>query len=173
MFKCASDTVFLDDFKSVLDDIIARKLSSAGGGTIHNNIYYGQDNTRKRRRFSTRGDPALIESARLPIPGAGPVTTVKRPHRSAKRSRLVNPFHSREQKEIVPEIHVQRETMVTSEVRKRSHDSWYSDQELLRAPEAAANRGVGHDDSPMIASSRNGEVLTFTQNGYQLKLRQH
>ncbi|KAF1977641.1 hypothetical protein BU23DRAFT_440627, partial [Bimuria novae-zelandiae CBS 107.79] len=35
VFKCASDTIFLDDFKSVLDDIIARKLSSAGGGTVH------------------------------------------------------------------------------------------------------------------------------------------
>ncbi|KAF1952524.1 hypothetical protein CC80DRAFT_376019, partial [Byssothecium circinans] len=32
VFKCASDTIFLDDFKSVLDAIIARKLSSAGGG---------------------------------------------------------------------------------------------------------------------------------------------
>ncbi|KAJ4308420.1 hypothetical protein N0V94_009357 [Neodidymelliopsis sp. IMI 364377] len=34
VFKCASDTIFLDDFKSVLDDIVQRKFSSANG-TVH------------------------------------------------------------------------------------------------------------------------------------------
>ncbi|KAF2994158.1 hypothetical protein E8E13_000484 [Curvularia kusanoi] len=31
VFKCASDTIFLDDFKSVLDGIVYRKFSSANG----------------------------------------------------------------------------------------------------------------------------------------------
>ncbi|KAF2812609.1 uncharacterized protein BDZ99DRAFT_367374, partial [Mytilinidion resinicola] len=31
VFKCASDTIFLDDFKSVLDDIVARSFSNTGG----------------------------------------------------------------------------------------------------------------------------------------------
>ncbi|EUC49124.1 hypothetical protein COCMIDRAFT_85357 [Bipolaris oryzae ATCC 44560] len=33
VFKCASDTIFLDDFKSMLDDIIAQKFTSAADTT--------------------------------------------------------------------------------------------------------------------------------------------
>lgn len=43
VFKCASDTIFLDDFKSVLDDILARKLSSVA------------DTTRRGSRSRARG----------------------------------------------------------------------------------------------------------------------
>ncbi|KAF9741507.1 hypothetical protein PMIN03_001372 [Paraphaeosphaeria minitans] len=165
VFKCASDTIFLDDFKSVLDDIIARKLSSTGGGTVHNGTHHGHD-TRKRCCSSMRGDPALIECASIPEPVLG--TTVEKSYRRPKWLKSFNPFESSEQKEIMPTIRVQRETMVTSDVRKPSHESWHSEQGLLRTPEAAAVGGHRHDDHVVTSALSTGRP-TFTQKGYEMK----
>ncbi|CAO2655609.1 Nn.00g044120.m01.CDS01 [Neocucurbitaria sp. VM-36] len=38
VFKCASDTIFLDDFKSVLDDIVTRRSSSAKSNSNRRSI---------------------------------------------------------------------------------------------------------------------------------------
>ena len=47
VFKCASDTIFLDDFKSVLDTIVETALARAGGG-------HGSG-SRTRRKSSSGG----------------------------------------------------------------------------------------------------------------------
>ncbi|KAJ4295258.1 hypothetical protein N0V90_007269 [Kalmusia sp. IMI 367209] len=132
VFKCASDTIFLDDFKSVLDDIIARKLSSAGGGTCHNGTHNGRD-TRKRSYSYIRGDPPLADSTPTSVPA------VEMPSHEYKSKRSFNPFKSHGRKETIPRIQVQREMTVTSEVRKPSHDSWHSEQGLVRSPEAVVH----------------------------------
>lgn len=136
VFKCASDTIFLDDFKSVLDDIIAHKLSDAGG-TVHRGSSHtgaATAHTHKHSYSSMRGPPELIECDPLP----GPVAAVESP-RPAARHRSLNPFGYRGRKKTVPRIHVHNETTVTSEMRALSHDSWASDRGMLRTPEAAVH----------------------------------
>lgn len=129
VFKCASDTIFLDDFKSVLDDIIARKLSSAGGGTVHR---HGSHDARKRSYSSMRGDPALVDSS----PTSEPMVELRASQ--SKRKRRLHLFKKRSSKESVPKIQVQKEEEIPpTDLRKSSHDSWHSEQGLLRTPEAA------------------------------------
>jgi hypothetical protein len=141
VFKCASDTIFLDDFKSVLDDIVARKFSSAGG-TVHR-----ATTTRHRRSHtSMRGDPELIECE--PIPG--PTTDISSSQPTPKKMKWSNPFAGRGRKASVPKIHIQQETTVTSEVRKPSQESWRSETGILRAPELALY--VHRKDSDSLAS---------------------
>lgn len=139
VFKCASDTIFLDDFKSVLDDIIACKFSSAGG-TVHRGSVTGAGagvghGVRKRSHSSMRGDPELIECE--PIPS--PITDISSPPPTAKtKSKYLNPFSSRDRTVApVPKIHVQQETTVTSELRKPSQESWASEAGILSKPESA------------------------------------
>ncbi|KAF2678303.1 hypothetical protein K458DRAFT_317310 [Lentithecium fluviatile CBS 122367] len=131
VFKCASDTIFLDDFKSVLDDIVARKFSSAGG-TVHR----GSHGRRRSSYSPMRGDPELIECEPIPCP----TTDISSPQlarkkRKAAKNKWTNPFVSRGRKSSVPKIHVQKETTVTSEMRKPSQESWASEWGMLRAPE--------------------------------------
>lgn len=125
VFKCASDTIFLDNFKSVLDDIIARKLSSAGNGTARNATH----ETRMGSHSSMRGDPTLVNCA--PILGLIPEPTMEK-----SRSKSFNPFKLHHRTETVPGIQEQREEPTRPQVRKPSHESWHRYQELLRTPEA-------------------------------------
>ncbi|EDU40878.1 conserved hypothetical protein [Pyrenophora tritici-repentis Pt-1C-BFP] len=66
VFKCASDTIFLDDFKSVLDDIVARKFSSAGD-TVHRGSVPGTVTNRRLSRSPSRGEEFIECSALEPI----------------------------------------------------------------------------------------------------------
>ena len=147
VFKCASDTIFLDDFKHVLDDIVARKFSSAGG-TVH------RGRRRAHSHSSVRGDPELIECETI----AGPTTNISSPQSAVKqpstKAKWVNPFAKRGRKPEVPKIHVQRETTVTSEMRAPSQESWASERGMLRAPQAAAYAYKKDDES--LASSAMG-----------------
>jgi hypothetical protein len=134
VFKCASDTIFLDDFKSVLDDIVARKFSSAGG-TVHRG-----SNGRRRAQSQpmTHPDAELVECT--PIP-PGPTTNISSPRPTTNTPTTTtpwsNPFARRGRKTSAPKIHVQQETTVTSEMRKPSQESWASERGMLRAPEVA------------------------------------
>lgn len=72
VFKCASDTIFLDDFKSVLDDIIACKLSS-----VADTVRRGSTSRTRgphKRSWSTSRDEfiecSMLERPETPSPGS-------------------------------------------------------------------------------------------------------
>lgn len=65
VFKCASDTIFLDDFKSVLDDIIAHRLSSVAD-TVPRGSTSRTRGPHKRSWSTSRED--FIESSMLERP---------------------------------------------------------------------------------------------------------
>ena len=140
VFKCASDTIFLDDFKSVLDDIVARKFSSANG-TVHRGSVVAP-----RKHSAIRDPNEFIECG--PV---GPVTAISS-EQSTVRSKYLNPFHSRDRSTSIPKIHVQKETSVTTEPRKPSHDSWGSDQQMLATP-APAMYGNRSENTSMTSLS--------------------
>lgn len=134
VFKCASDTIFLDDFKSVLDDIVARKFSETGG-TVHRGSITG-------RKASIREGFDFIE--------CGPTTQVTSPDQTWT-SKHLNPFRSRSRSYSgpVPKIHVQTETKVESEARKKSEDSYGSEHPMVPRPMPAIQarrQGKGSDD---------------------------
>jgi hypothetical protein len=130
VFKCASDTIFLDDFKSVLDDIVQRKMSSAGG-TVHR----ASQNGHKRRHSSL--EPRQFEGEYIECgPVRGPVTNISS-STETRSSKYLNPFSRKNHGAPVPKIHVQKETTVTTQMRKPRSDSYGSDQDILRKPAPA------------------------------------
>ena len=139
VFKCASDTIFLDDFKSVLDGIIARKLSSAGGGTMRNGTHPGRETRERSYSSSLRGDPAFVDCAPPMKPISEP--TVDRLESISRWSETLSSSKQYKRKMPIPKIRVQGETQAneTSGVRKDSEDSWHSEHELLRTPAAVAH----------------------------------
>lgn len=53
----------------------------------------------------------------------------------------MNPFAGRGgEDEVLPKIHVQKETTVTSEMRKPSQESWASERGMLRKPDGVLYR---------------------------------
>jgi hypothetical protein len=117
VFKCASDTIFLDDFKSVLDDIVGRSLGNSGGRV----------NT--RRKNTDPNFPEFIE--------CGPMTTSIATPSTPVRSRSINSFSSRDQRMSRPKLYVQQETSVTVSnpaIHNRSLDSFDSYRGILSPP---------------------------------------
>jgi hypothetical protein len=145
VFKCASDTIFLDDFKSVLDDIVARKFSSTG-----NNIHRGstarsphRDSTGRKRSHSVNRGDEFIECSQLEDPFYRPVhTSISSLQSSPPKSKYLNPF-SKERKMSVPKIHVQHDTTVTSQMRKSSEETWGSESTMLARPAHAVYGNEG------------------------------
>lgn len=139
VFKCASDTIFLDDFKSVLDDIVARKFSSTGD-TIHRGSVAGaRAGARKRSRSASRGEQ-FIECTSLDNPIHAPLHTSIHPQPSTKRPKFHYPFQKKRtnhEKIEVPQINVEQDYSVTSQARYPSHDSWTSTGQILPRPEHA------------------------------------
>ncbi|KAF2471872.1 uncharacterized protein BDR25DRAFT_342474 [Lindgomyces ingoldianus] len=119
VFKCASDTIFLDDFKSVLDDIVTKSFSSQGG-TIHRGSHA------IRRRSTHPEGPDFIE--------CGPIAKITSPQPAA-HSRSLTPLTTRGNNRVIPKIHVQRETTVTTELRNPSQESFGSNHKILLEPE--------------------------------------
>jgi hypothetical protein len=136
VFKCASDTIFLDDFKSVLDDIVARKFSSAGKHVHHGSATCSADRDgggRKRSHSDYRGDQ-FIECSSLENPFQRPVhTSISSFSSSPPKSKFLTPF-SQEHRTSMPKIHVQSETTITSQAIKPSHATWESDSTVLARP---------------------------------------
>ncbi|KAF2739776.1 hypothetical protein EJ04DRAFT_426562 [Polyplosphaeria fusca] len=134
VFKCASDTIFLDDFKSVLDDIITRSFNSAGG-TAHRRSCSG-----RKTSASFRDGSDFIE--------VGPVaTSISSPRPTMTNNRHNSSFKPRKPSISIPKIHVQKDTTVTSEPRKSSHESGGSDREMLPVPESAFYRSSKSNES--------------------------
>lgn len=150
VFKCASDTIFLDDFKSVLDNIVHRKFSSANG-TVHRGSGVGLSSghdMHKRSHF-TRGDE-FIECASLEQPPNTPNTPIL----GAARSRFLNPFAATRDRRDIPTINVEHEMPIAPERRQPSHDSGNSESPMLPKPAHTVynNGGLG-------ASGSDGSLL--------------
>jgi hypothetical protein len=161
VFKCASDTIFLDDFKSVLDDIVARKFSSAGNG-VHRGSVTPSRNTdgagRKRSHSMNRGDD-FIECTSLEDPFRRPVhTSISSAQSAVPKSKHLTPF-SKNRPPMVPQIHVQSETTVTSQARKPSQDSWGSGSTMLARPAHAVYGNEGSRACDSDASLFNGRMV--------------
>ncbi|KAF3050343.1 hypothetical protein E8E11_006398 [Didymella keratinophila] len=147
VFKCASDTIFLDDFKSVLDDIVQRKFSSANG-TVHrgSNVGLSSSHDVRKRSHSFRGDE-FIECTSLDQ--ALSLPKVSTPEPSAVKSRFLNPFAPRKSSTGIPEIRVEQEMSIAPERRQTSHDSWNSESPMLPKPAHTVygNDGLGASES--------------------------
>ncbi|KAF2003587.1 hypothetical protein P154DRAFT_78708 [Amniculicola lignicola CBS 123094] len=123
VFKCASDTIFLDDFKSVLDDIVERKFSNGSDRAQHSGA--------RRRKQSEHGYTEFIT-----LGGCGPSTHVSSSNKPSL-FRMINPFATRNEKKPVPSIRVQQETTVTTKQRQGTHEVFGSEDVLLPKPPAA------------------------------------
>ncbi|KAF1845122.1 uncharacterized protein K460DRAFT_385730 [Cucurbitaria berberidis CBS 394.84] len=132
VFKCASDTIFLDDFKSVLDDIVARKLSSKNTAGRHGSVGGSGGSGQKLARSVSRG-AELIECTALEQPTLTPVHTTSSSQATAPKSKFALPF-SKERKISTPKINVQQDMAVASHARQPSHNSWESDNPILPKP---------------------------------------
>lgn len=152
VFKCASDTIFLDDFKSVLDDIVHRKFSSANG-TVHpgSNVGISSGHDVRKRSHSSRGDE-FIECTSLEQPPNLP--KISTPEPSAAKSRFLNPFATRKGRAGIPEIHVEQEIRVAPETRHTSGDSWNSESPMV--PKQAH---TVYGNESMVASESDGSLL--------------
>jgi len=139
VFKCASDTIFLDDFKSVLDDIVAHKFGSAGGTAHRGSTVPPRDSSSLGRNSSpsiNRGED-FVDCSSLEPPYHQPVhTSISSPPTMVQKHKFLNPF-SRERPTSVPKIHVQQEMRVTSHARKESHESSGSGDGILTRPARA------------------------------------
>jgi hypothetical protein len=161
VFKCASDTIFLDDFKSVLDDIVARKFSSAGGGVHRGPVappHHGSALSHKHSPSGGRGDP-FIECTSLEATCPQHLhTSVTSSKSIAQSHKYLKPF-SRKRQASVPIIHVQRETTVTTQARKPSNESWGSDTMMLPRPAYAASGSQSVRKNGSDASLFNGSMV--------------
>jgi hypothetical protein len=152
VFKCASDTIFLDDFKSVLDDIVQRKFSSANG-TVHRGSTIGMSSGHdvRKRSHSSRGDEFIECTSLEQPPGLPKVST---PEPSATRSRFLNPFATKINRADVPEIRVEQEMSVTSEPRHTSEASWTSESPIMPRPVHSV-----YGNESLVASDSDGSLL--------------
>jgi hypothetical protein len=144
VFKCASDTIFLDDFKSVLDDIVARKFSSVGDSMRRSSI--PGSGPHKRSRSTSRNDE-FIECSTLEPPE--PLPSYSDPPKTMPRPKFRSPFSKTRTAPEVPTIHIQQAETESS--RNPSQDSWDSQGPVLprpahtvyRNPELRANESDG------------------------------
>jgi len=127
VFKCASDTIFLDDFKSVLDDIVAHKFSSAGD-TVHRGSIPGTGTSRKLSRSTSRGEE-FIECSTLEPVNALPVHSDQQ-----TRPKFRFPFAKPRKSPEIPTIQIQQPTAESSPTRNLSEDSWDSQGPVLPRP---------------------------------------
>ncbi|KAL6712200.1 hypothetical protein ACN47E_000077 [Coniothyrium glycines] len=133
VFKCASDTIFLDDFKSVLDDIVAHKFSSTGDIVHGGFIVHHRHDSSKRSRSASRG-PVSNESHDL--------THTRIPVRSRpKRSRLQLPCHkeTKQSKVAVPLIQIKKDYTIISHIRTPTPDGWNNPNSVIPRPEHAVH----------------------------------
>ncbi|KAH9864236.1 hypothetical protein J1614_010170 [Plenodomus biglobosus] len=132
VFKCASDTIFLDDFKSVLDDIVTRKFSS-GGDTARRHSMAG--NRSGVSRSVSRGED-FVECSSLADPIITPAQpNVPEPESNSKRHKFLKPFaSSKANRPIIPTIQVQHDIAITSHDRQERQDSSSSQSPMMPRP---------------------------------------
>jgi hypothetical protein len=144
VFKCASDTIFLDDFKSVLDDIVARKFSSVGDSARRGSI--PGSGVHKRSRSTSRNDE-FIECNSLERPDFLP--SHSNSPKMITRPKFRSPFSKPHTAQEVPIIRIEQAAIGLS--RNPSQDSWDSQGPVLprpahtvyRNPELRANKSDG------------------------------
>lgn len=147
VFKCASDTIFLDDFKSVLDDIVARKFSSASDSGRRRSITgIGRP---KSSRSTSRNDE-FIECSNLERPDILP-SHRSQPKMSA-RTKYRSVFSKTHNVPDVPTIHIQEPEIEQS--RSPSEDSWDSQGPVLPRPAHTVYR-----NPELRASESDGSLL--------------
>ncbi|KAH8725140.1 hypothetical protein GQ44DRAFT_707825 [Phaeosphaeriaceae sp. PMI808] len=125
VFKCASDTIFLDDFKSVLDGIIARKFSSTGNNVRRGSTppsFNPDSGEHGRSYFRNRGDN-FIECSSLEDPFRRPVhTSILSPQSAAPESRQFSSL-PKDRGTSVPKILVRNEMAVNALASRLNHES--------------------------------------------------
>ncbi|CAE6995434.1 hypothetical protein P3342_000113 [Pyrenophora teres f. teres] len=146
VFKCASDTIFLDDFKSVLDDIVARKFSSAGD-TVHRGSIPGAVTNRKLSTSPSRGEDFIECSALEPVSAPA----VHNQQKTRPKFRL--PFSKPQKSPEIPTIQIQQPTAESSPMRNPSQDSWDSEGPVLPRPAHTVYR------NPELRTSESGGSL--------------
>lgn len=150
VFKCASDTIFLDDFKSVLDDIVARKFGSTNGTGRRGSIAGSGGSSRNAQRPTVRGED-FIECSDLEHPSDSPVHNTVSSQATALRSKLLSPF-SRVKKMEVPKSRFQGETSVPSQTRE--YGSWDSNSPMLPMTAHTA-----YGNKTVRANQRDGDLM--------------
>ncbi|EOA91790.1 hypothetical protein ACJQWK_03318 [Exserohilum turcicum] len=131
VFKCASDTIFLDDFKSVLDDIVARKFSSAGDtaprGSVSRTGHHKRSRSTSREEFI---DCTMLDRATSPSPNNNTKPKPTRPRLGSLFS-----SKSRHASSKTPMIHIQRpEETEAPQPRHSSQDTWSSLSPVVPRP---------------------------------------
>ncbi|KAF1936140.1 hypothetical protein EJ02DRAFT_414489 [Clathrospora elynae] len=138
VFKCASDTIFLDDFKSVLDDIVARKFSIAQDTVRRGSTPGTTPGAHKRSRSTSRGEE-FIECTSL----NDTFNMYAIPYAQPKAS---NPkFHiplTKTERSKVSIIQVQQEIADAPQTRHASQDSWGSEDPMLPRQVHTASRNL-------------------------------
>jgi hypothetical protein len=155
VFKCASDTIFLDDFKSVLDAIVARKFSSIGDSAHRGSVPGIPPRPRKRSRSTSFGGET-IECTTFPKPNGLPVHE-NHPHTQPmpKKFKLRSLLTTR--KTDIPTVQIQQvaaETPEPRDQRKPSHDSCNSEGPMLPTPAHMVYR-----NPELRASESDGSLL--------------
>lgn len=136
MFKCASDTIFLDDFKSVLDGITAKAFRRAGGG-VHG-VAPGQ--------LSHPGADICTDKADGLDYGTAVTIHSEQPLRDTRRKWIPKLFarHKNDNDNGAEEKQIRRDTTITlsnlSPPRNQSGGFGSSDR-ILPKPETVASRG--------------------------------
>ncbi|KAI8935459.1 hypothetical protein NX059_008029 [Plenodomus lindquistii] len=160
VFKCASDTIFLDDFKSVLDDIIAHKFSS-GGDTVHRRSIAGHRGSGYKRSRSISRDEDYVQCAEIKPTfntPAQPTSIDSEPN--SKRPRFLRPFaSSRPLCPVAPMIQVQHEIAVTSQERQQSQSSYNSQSPMMPRPVHSVYSGRNSRANASVGSLLIGRLV--------------
>jgi len=156
VFKCASDTIFLDDFKSVLDNILAWKMHAAGGSVHRGSITGG----RRRRLSAPHGLNGFGDLDYRHDDGSeliqGPKTTIFSSWRSP--SKFLRPFTRRVRSIPISKMHAQKETTIATEMRKLKSDSFSNNVIPMPAPVMCGARLLdgGIDEDALVDHPRRG-----------------
>lgn len=163
VFKCASDTIFLDDFKSVLDDIVSRKFSSASDAMHRRSVTGSGGSGNKRSRSTSRGEH-FIEYTSLDAAGTSvPPEPMAQPQ--SNRTKFLRPTAARKMSQI-PKIRIQQDMTIThqdvtisSHARYTSQDSGISESPMLPRPAHMVYRQGGLKPSESDGSLLYGQLV--------------
>lgn len=135
VFKCASDTIFLDDFKSVLDDITVRRYCSGDGtsrfGSFANPRFSG------RYSFSGFHGKGSVDQGLFQNPFSPDSSTAVSSQASTSRTISLNPF---KKQPLVPKIQVDTETTITSQAMQPGYTDWGNHTSLTRPAHAVRDK---------------------------------
>ncbi|KAJ4371382.1 hypothetical protein N0V83_004599 [Neocucurbitaria cava] len=152
VFKCASDTIFLDDFKSVLDDIVTRKSSSTKSSSNRRSIARSRSLSRTFSRTASRIDE-IIECRALDNAPDTRVHTMTTFHSAAQKSKFSTLFSKKRRTE-VPKIVIEQETTIGSQATQSNHDDFAA--ETPRPPRPAH---VIYDNINLRASESERDLI--------------